>query len=114
MVFEYKTSTENDVNVVTLTGELIDKNQANALVEEIDGMIEDGEKKFVFDLSDLKYINSSGLNVLIHVLTKARKAGGEAIVANVSKKVNELLIITKLNTVFTVTDSVEIALSKLK
>lgn len=114
MVFEYESRKENDVNVFTLTGELIDKNQAAGLLEEIDSLIEEGEKKFIFDLSGLKYINSSGLNVLIHTLTKARKAGGEALVANVSKKVNELLIITKLNTVFTVADTVDSALDKLK
>lgn len=114
MVFDYESRKENDVNVFTLTGELIDKNQATGLMEEIDSLIEEGEKKFVFDLSGLRYINSSGLNVLIHTLTKARKAGGEALVANVSKKVNELLIITKLNTVFTVADTVDSALDKLK
>jgi anti-sigma B factor antagonist len=114
MVFNYTLRKEFNVNIVSLSGELIDKNQSTELTEEIDGLIANGELKYVFDLSELKYINSSGLNVLIHVLTKARKAGGEAVVANVSKKVNELLIITKLNTVFTVTNTVEIALSKLK
>ena len=114
MVFSFSIKKELNVNIVSLTGELIDKNQSNELVEQVDSMLAAGELKYVFDLSELKYINSSGLNVLIHILTKARKAGGEAVVANVSKKVNELLIITKLNTVFTVTDTVEKAISKLK
>jgi anti-sigma B factor antagonist len=114
MVFEHSIRKENDVNIITLSGELIDRNQSNDLVQEVEELLESSEKKYVLDLSELRYINSSGLNVLIHLLTKARKAGGEAIVANVSKKVNELLIITKLNTVFTVTDTVENALSKLK
>ena len=114
MVFDYSIRKDLNVNIVSLSGELIDRNQANDLVEDIDELLESGELKYVFDLSELRYINSSGLNVLIHVLTKARKSGGEAIVANVSKKVNELLIITKLNTVFTVTDTVEKAISKLK
>lgn len=114
MVFSFSIKKELNVNIVSLTGELIDKNQSNELVEQVDSLLAAGELKYVFDLSELKYINSSGLNVLIHILTKARKAGGEAVVANVSKKVNELLIITKLNTVFTVTDTVEKAISKLK
>lgn len=114
MVFDYTIRKELNVIIVTLSGELIDRNQATKLVEEIDDLLESGELKYVFDLSEMRYINSSGLNVLIQVLTKARRHGGEAIVANVSKKVNELLIITKLNTVFTVTDSVDKAISKLK
>lgn len=114
MVFDYTIRKELNVIIVTLSGELIDRNQATKLVEEINDLLENGELKYIFDLSDLRYINSSGLNVLIQVLTRARKHGGEAIVANVSKKVNELLIITKLNTVFTVTDSVDKAIAKLK
>jgi anti-sigma B factor antagonist len=61
----------------------------------------------------LKYINSSGLTVLINTLTKARKTGGEVMIANVSTKVSELLLITKLNTVFTVTPTVDEALKKI-
>lgn len=114
MVFNYSIRKDINVNIVSLSGELIDKNQANELVDEVDALLTDGELKYVFDLAELKYINSSGLNVLISILTRARKAGGEVIVSNVSKKVNELLIITKLNTVFTVTDTVEKAISKLK
>jgi anti-sigma B factor antagonist len=114
MVFNFSIRKDINVNIVTLSGELIDKNQANELVEEVEAMLANGELKYVFDLAELRYINSSGLNVLINILTRARKAGGEAVVANVSKKVNELLIITKLNTVFTVTDTVEKAISKLK
>jgi anti-sigma B factor antagonist len=47
-------------------------------------------------------------------MSKARKEGGEVIISNVSKKVNELLIITKLTTLFTVAENVEKAVSKLK
>ena len=114
MVFNFSIRKDINVNIITLSGELIDKNQANELIEEVDALLTNGELKYVFDLAELKYINSSGLNVLINILTRARKAGGEVVVANVSKKVNELLIITKLNTVFTVTDTVEKAISKLK
>ena len=114
MVFFHKISSELDITVVKLVGELIDKNQADNLNSEIDNLLLEKKLKYIFDLKDLKYMNSSGLNTLIHLLTKARKNGGEVVIANVSKKVNELLIITKLNTLFTVTDSVEKAIPKLK
>ena len=114
MVFYHKISAELDVTVVSLFGELIDKNQANELNSEIDNLLLERKLKYVFDLGELKYMNSSGLNTLINLLTKARKQGGEVIIANVSKKVNELLVITKLNTLFTVTESVDKAIPKLK
>lgn len=114
MQFSHQIREEMGIVVCSLHGELIDKNQANTFVEETDKLIASGKLKVVLDLGDLKYINSSGLNVLINMLTRARKNGGETIIANVSPKVRELLVITKLNTVFTVTESVEKAISKLK
>jgi anti-sigma B factor antagonist len=114
MQFSHTTEDSLGVSIITLHGELIDKNQANDMVSQMDQLIGAGKNKFVLDLGDLKYINSSGLNVLINLLTKARKVDGEVIICNVSKKVRELLVITKLNTVFTVTDNTEKAISKLK
>lgn len=113
MTFEYQSEKKGDVVLLTLTGELIDRNQATALLNETDELREAGTVKFALELSGLKYINSSGLNVLITLLTRARKTGGDVVIANLSKKVEELLLVTKLNTVFTVTDSVEQAIAKL-
>lgn len=114
MHFFHKTKQDLDVTIVSLHGELIDRNQGKALLGEIDTMVANRQLKYVFDLKDLKYINSSGLSVLINILTKVRTLGGEVIISTVSAKVNELLIITKLHTIFTVTDSIEKAIAKLK
>lgn len=114
MTFTFDITKDVNINIVRLSGELIDKNQANELISAVENLIENKEIKIIFDLGELKYINSSGLNILINVLTKARKSGGEVVITNVSKKVNELFLITKLNTVFTVTESLEKAISKLK
>jgi len=51
--------------------------------------------------------------VLINILTKSRNSGGEAIITNVPEKINNLIITTKLNTVFAVTKSIEEALEML-
>lgn len=113
MVLDYKITEENNIQVLVLRGELIDKNQANNLVKDIDSLLEQGKNKLIIDLSDLKYMNSSGLNVLIQLLTKTRTNGGESIIFNVSKKVNDLLVITKLNTLFKVADSKQAAVKML-
>jgi anti-sigma B factor antagonist len=105
MVLDYKITEENNIQVLVLSGELIDKNQATDLVKNIDDLLTQGKSKLIIDLSDLKYMNSSGLNVLIQLLTKTRTNGGESVIFNVSKKVNDLLIITKLNTLFKVADN---------
>lgn len=107
MVLDYKIVEEKNYQILSLSGELIDKNQATELIKSVDELLENGKNKLVIDLSNLKYMNSSGLNVLIQLLTKTRTRGGESVICHVSKKVNELLIITKLNTLFKVTDTKE-------
>jgi len=113
MVFNYNISEEVNCQILKLSGELIDKHQAIELIKSIDELLDTDHNKWAIDLSDLKYMNSSGLNVLIQILTKTRNKGGESVIFNVSKKVNELLVITKLNTLFKVSSTKEEALSKL-
>lgn len=113
MFFTHAVKKQGNIHVFALTGDLIDKNQADKLIQEVDEIVLNNHIHFILDLSDLKYLNSSGLTVLIQILTKARKAGGEAVIANVGKRINELLVITKLNTVFTVSDTVDHAIAKL-
>ena len=79
----------------------------------MDELLTVGKNKLVIDLSDLKYMNSSGLNVLIQLLTKTRISGGDSVICHVNKKVNELLIITKLNTLFKVADTQKDAIKLL-
>jgi anti-sigma B factor antagonist len=107
MVFDYKVKTEKGIKVYHLMGELIDRSQAMKMLEELDEAISKGENKVLLNLQDLKYINSSGLNIFINILTKARKAGGDVAICCVNKKITELLVITKLNSVFNVSDSME-------
>ena len=113
MVLDYKITEEKNIQILALSGELIDKNQATGLIKEMDELLELDKNKLVIDLSDLKYMNSSGLNVLIQLLTKTRTSGGDSVICHVSKKVNDLLIITKLNTLFKVADTKEEAMKLL-
>lgn len=97
-----------------LKGDLIDRLKADSLMNEIETLLAEGNTKLILDVVDLKYMNSSGLNVLISILTKVRKAGGELVIVNVSKKVNDLLVLTKLNTIFIIADDRSDAEEKLK
>ncbi|CAN5350239.1 hypothetical protein BH10BAC1_BH10BAC1_13770 [soil metagenome] len=107
MIFSYKSSKQGAINTYLFYGELIDRGQATGLLDEIEAHIEKNETKILLNLADLKYLNSSGLNVIINILTKSRKAGGDVAICNVNKKITELLVITKLNSVFNVCNSVE-------
>lgn len=114
MSFSFQHRKEDEVVILHPEGDLIEKAQAQPMVEQVNEYLDDETKKFIIDMAKVRYLNSSGLNALISILTKARKSGGEAVICNVSPKVKELLIITRLNTVFTVTDNVQQAQDKLK
>ncbi len=113
MIFDYTSKKQGNISIFKFQGELIDKNQAIPLLETVNECIAKNEFNILLDLSELKYLNSTGLNVIITILTKARKGGGDVAVCNVSKKVNELLVITKLNQVFNVCPNEEAAIEIL-
>lgn len=113
MTFEYNYTKQDGIGTYSLKGELIDKTQSAQLIQEIESAITKNENKILLDLEDLRYINSSGLSVLISILTKSRKSGGEVAIFNVNKKINELLVITKLNSVFNVRQSAAEAIAVL-
>jgi anti-sigma B factor antagonist len=113
MIFGYKSGKQQNIQVFYLSGELIDRNQGKELLAEIETSIANGENKIMLNLQRLDYINSSGLNVLINILTKTRKASGDTAICCVNKKVTELLVITKLDSIFNVCDNEEEAMEIL-
>ena len=113
MIFQYKSNEIGNVQVFHLSGELIDREQPKPMLEEIEKDIENGKNLILLDFNELRYINSSGLNVLIHILTKSRKAGGDVAICNLNEKNMKLLLITKLDSIFNVCISLEEAIAKL-
>lgn len=109
MVFEHTIKKEENHALIKLSGELIEKGQATGLLLACDDLVKEACNKWAIDMEALKYMNSSGLNTLIQLLTKARVAGGEAVLFNMNKKINELILITKLHTLFKVADNKEAA-----
>jgi anti-sigma B factor antagonist len=67
----------------------------------------------ILDMTELQYMNSTGLNILINVLTRTRNAGGDTLIAGVSNSVRQLFLVTKLDTVFTMTATIDEAVAKL-
>ncbi len=114
MEFSFEVEEKDDVSVLELTGSLIEKNQANDMLDEIDNRILRDQNKFIINLNGIKFMSSTGLNVLIMILTKARKSGGETVICCVPARIQELLVVTKLNTVFTVCDTPDNALKQFQ
>ena len=104
---DFSFSTDNNIGIYKLQGNLIGETDGIPMTESFSEKLEEGTRQFVIDLQELQHINSSGLGVLITLLTKARKVGGEVTLANPSSYIKNLLLITKLNTIFQIHASME-------
>ncbi len=114
MLFDFQIKEEKDFILIKLKGELIDKNQANPLIEKTDEYLQSNTCNFLIDMGELKYMNSSGLNTIIQILTKARNNNGDAVLFNLNKKINELILITKLHSIFKIAQTHNEAVKLLK
>ncbi|MFN7015027.1 MAG: STAS domain-containing protein [Bacteroidia bacterium] len=116
MSFSFNITHKTDFILLELHGELLDAFTAKEMLEKVDEVLAEQKevKSIIIDLHGLNFINSTGLGVLIKVLTKARNNGGEVVISRVEKRVKDLLIITKLNSVFKVLDTLKEAKDYLK
>lgn len=96
----FKTSERWNCVVIEFNGNVMGGPDAVSLNEKLHELIDSGKKNVAVDLSNVKFMNSSGLGMLIGALTTMRNAGGDLRIANATDKIESLLIITKLITVF--------------
>jgi anti-sigma B factor antagonist len=100
--------------VLRISGDLIGEDNGTQLVSAVNDAVSHQVLACIIDISELRYINSSGIGVLITILTKFRNKGGEVYLMKPSESVKKLLVITKLNAIFQVVKSEEEAISKFK
>lgn len=98
------------VVVVGVDGQLIVGNRQE-LKQKIMEAVEGGDRKVLVDFSNTGYIDSSGLGVLVSLAKKLRELGGELRLAGLNADLRTLFELTKLDTLFEITDSAEEALS---
>ncbi len=105
MTFEQET--RDNVLVLRLSGDLIGEDNGANLMDKVSTAIQNDIRTCIIDISKLRYINSSGIGVLITILTKFRNKGGEVYLMKPSETVQKLLVITKLNSIFNVIQNEE-------
>ena len=103
----YTHGIKNGLLTIALTGDLIGEDNGTQLLEVAANAIQQGVKECLIDISGLRYINSSGIGVLITILTKFRNKGGEVFLMKPSESVQKLLVITKLNAIFQIVQNEE-------
>ena len=104
-----KLSAREDKGVVILEpkGKIMGGPESTVLHDNLHELINQGKKKVVIDLAKVDWMNSTGLGILISGLTTMRNNGGELKLSNVTEKIQSLLTITKLITIFETFDSVD-------
>ena len=92
------------VNIVDLNGRITLGEGSVILRDTVRDLLGKGRKHILLNLGDVTYIDSSGIGELVSAFTSVRNQGGELKLLNLTKKVHDLLQITKLYTVFDVKD----------
>ncbi len=111
-----KTSTRqvDGITVVDLSGRITLGEGSVVLRDNIRELLGQGHKKILLNLGDVTYIDSSGIGELVSGFTSVRNQGGELKLLNLTKKVHDLLQITKLYTVFDIKDDEASAIASFK
>jgi anti-sigma B factor antagonist len=95
-----------DVTIVTINGDItLNKGGDVLLKDKIHSLLQQGNKKILLDLGGVSYVDSAGLGQLVQVRQTAAGGGGSLKLMNVTKRLKDLLVVTKLVTVFDSYDS---------
>ncbi len=111
---KYSTRKEKEFFVIQLRGKVMGGPESSEFHDDLKKAVSDGDKKVVLDLGEVEWMNSSGLGLLISSLSTMRNAGGELKLARVTDKIESLLVITKLNSIFEVYPTVEAAMGSFR
>jgi anti-sigma B factor antagonist len=93
------------VAVLALGGRIVLGEETAALLEKVKSLLTAGKKKLVLNLKNVTFVDSSGLDALIIVHTSAKSSGASLRLCNLGSRSNELLQVTKLYTVFEVSNT---------
>ena len=104
----------DDIVILDLSGRITIGEGTVILRETIRKMLNAGDRKFVLNLENCDYIDSSGLGELVTSFTTVRNAGGNLKLVNLTRRVQDLLQITKLLTVFESYDDETAAVKSLR
>ena len=100
MTLKANTRQVDGVTIVDLSGRITLGEGSVKLRESVRDLVGKGRTKILLNLGDVTYIDSSGIGELVSAFTTVRNQGGELKLLNLTKKVHDLLQITKLYTVF--------------
>ena len=109
-----ETRTVGDIRILDCSGKITLGEGTMAIRNKVRDILNRDVKKIILNLADVNYIDSSGIGELVSTYTTVTNNGGQLKLLNLTKKIQELLAITKLLTVFQVFEDEQAALDSFK
>ena len=100
-----------EITVIDLSGKFAAGDGTGKLKDKVTSLVFQGEKKIILNVGDLTYVDSSGLGEMVASYSTAKKGGSTLKLANIGKRLEDLLVMTKLLAVFESHDSEEAAVA---
>lgn len=97
---KYDISERYNCVIITFKGNLMGGPDAETFRDVLHDLVEEGKKEVIIDLGKVKFMNSSGLGILMGGYTTMKNAGGELVICQADKKIESLLMVTQLIKVF--------------
>jgi anti-sigma B factor antagonist len=94
-----------NVTIVDISGKMVASEHPGRLKDKVTSLVFQGDKRIILNLANVTYVDSSGLGEMVACHGSAVRNGGEVKLANAAKRISDLLVMTKLLTVFDAHDS---------
>jgi anti-sigma B factor antagonist len=114
MSLHFDISKIDGILFISLEGKVLEESLLAEILQKIDSQIKDVKGQVILNLTNLDYINSTGINFFIKVLTKARTQGGDLIFYGIKGSVQTVVKISKMDEVFTITETQDEAINIFK
>jgi len=108
---EIHTRTVGDVHILDISGKIVLGEATKTIRQTINDLLVNGGRKIVLNLKDVNYVDSSGIGELVRSYTSVTREGKQLKLLNLTEKIRDLLVITKLLTVFQVYENEQAALA---
>lgn len=114
MQLEIRERVVGEVTVLELIGKITIGEGSVQLRDAVSHLLDTGRKKIILNLEGVTYVDSSGIGELVSRYTTTKNQGGQLKLLKLTKKIKDLLMITKLLTVFEIYEDEEAALASFK
>ena len=103
-----------DVTILDLLTPVSGDGSNQLFIPQIRALLEEGQRKFVLNLEELSWINSSGLGLFIGARRVVDEAGGQMVICNMNQRIRDIFEITALSTVWQIYPDIDSAIAALK